>query len=230
MSPTPAKRTAGRPRTPVLSAEQIVDAAFALAKTAGPEGFTMAALARSLSVHPPALYHYFRGKADVVRAMRGRVAEMLDVTGFDDPATRLDDAVLRWAHSYRTAFAAHPAGIALLATTAIDGQERSVLNYESITRRLLAEGWPSSGVVDAIVALESFIIGSALDALAPADIMSPGSAAGVAPEFSRAEARRSVRAAARGIRLTDRSFEIGLLALLAGLPASLAAADEAERS
>ncbi|WP_040423810.1 TetR/AcrR family transcriptional regulator [Agromyces subbeticus] len=229
MSPSPAKRGAGRPRTPVLSAEQIVDAAFALARTAGPDGFTMAALARSLSVHPPALYHYFAGKADVVRAMRGRVAGLLDVSGFDTPEIALTDAVLRWAHSYRSAFATHPAAIALLATTAIDGQERSVANYESITRRFVREGWPVGGAVDAIVALESFIIGSALDAIAPADIMSPGTAARLAPEFSRAEALRSVKAAARGIHPADRSFELGLAALVGGLPAALAAAVEAER-
>ncbi|UOQ88725.1 TetR/AcrR family transcriptional regulator [Agromyces endophyticus] len=229
MSPTPTKRTAGRPRTPVLSAEQIVDAAFALAKTAGPEGFTMAALARSLSVHPPALYHYFRGKADVVRAMRGRIAELLDVAGFDDASTPLDEAVLRWARSYRDAFAANPAGIALLATTAIDGQTRSVANYETIVARLLREGWRADRAVDALVALESFIIGSALDSLAPADIMSPGDAAPSAPHFSRAEARRAADAAARGIPAADRTFELGVAALVAGLRAMLADGGHDER-
>ncbi|MGW9166538.1 TetR/AcrR family transcriptional regulator [Agromyces sp. NPDC055658] len=229
MSPSPTKRTAGRPRTPVLSAEQIVDAAFKLAKTAGPEGFTMAALARSLSVHPPALYHYFRGKADVVRAMRGRLADLLDVSGFESDEVPLAEAVARWGSSYRSAMAANPAGITLLATTPIDGQARSVANYDAITGRLLREGWRADGVVDALVALESFIIGSSLDALAPADIMSPGDAAADAPQYAHVESLRSAAASARGIRPTDRSFELGLAALVTGLRAELAD-DEAGRA
>ncbi|KQM83138.1 TetR/AcrR family transcriptional regulator [Agromyces sp. Leaf222] len=217
MAETPTKRTAGRPRTRVLSVDQIVDAAFELARTAGTDGFTMAALARSLSVQPPALYHYFGSRDEVIRAMRGRLAERIDTSGFTDREVALAEAVLRWARTYRDAFAAFPSGSTLLATTSIDGQQRSVDNYEAITVRLLAEGWPEGDVVDTIVAFESFIIGSALDAVAPVDIMSPGDAAASAPAYTAAEARRAHDAAARGIRPTDRSFELGLRAMLAGL-------------
>ncbi|MFK4728219.1 TetR/AcrR family transcriptional regulator [Agromyces mediolanus] len=215
--PEPSARRAGRPRTRVLSAEHIVDAAFELARTAGPDGFTMAALARSLSVHPPALYHYFAGKADVVRAMRGALAEQLDVSGFADETVPLEEAVSRWAHSYRDVTAAHPAGIELLATTPIDGQERSVQNYDTIVRRFIAEGCPDDEAVDALVTFEALIIGSALDAAAPDDIMAPGDAGAGAPAFTAAEAARTERAAARGIRPTDASFALGIRALLAGL-------------
>lgn len=210
-------RRAGRPRTRVLSSEQIVAAAFELARTAGPEGFTMTALARSLAVHPPALYHYFAGKADVVRAMRGALAEQLDVSGFADESMPLDAAVLRWASSYRDVTAAHPAGIELLATTPIDGQERSVANYETIVRRFIAEGCPELEAVDALVAFEALILGSALDAVAPDDIMAPGEAGAGAPVFAAAERARASAAEAEGIRPTDRSFELGVRALLAGL-------------
>lgn len=217
-------RTAGRPRISVLSAEQIIDAAFDLVRTAGPTGFTMAGLARSLSVQPPALYHYFAGKDEVVRAMRGRIADMIDVSGFitesaDEPAA-FTDAVLRWAHSYREAFLSYPAGIALLATTAIDGQERSVANYEAMTVAFLRDGWPESIIVDAIVVMESYILGSALDALAPEDIMSPGASASGAPHFARAEALRTRDAAESGIRTTDHAFSLGISALLTGLRAT----------
>ncbi|ANJ26633.1 TetR/AcrR family transcriptional regulator [Agromyces aureus] len=222
MAETPTKRTAGRPRTRVLSVDQIVDAAFDLARTAGTDGFTMAALARSLSVQPPALYHYFGSRDEVIRAMRGRLAERIDTSGFTDREVPLAEAVLRWARTYRDAFAAFPSGSTLLATTSIDGQQRSVDNYEAITVRLLAEGWVEGDVVDTIVAFESFIIGSSLDALAPADIMSPGDAAATAPAFAAAEALRARESAARGIRPTDRSFELGLRAMLAGLRPSSA--------
>jgi AcrR family transcriptional regulator len=203
----------------VLSSEQIVAAAFELARTAGPDGFTMTALARSLSVHPPALYHYFAGKADVVRAMRGALAEQLDVSGFSDEAVSLAEAVARWARSYRDVTAAHPAGIQLLATTPIDGQERSVANYDAIVRRFIAEGCPETDAVDALVTFEALILGSALDAVAPDDIMAPGEAGTRAPIFAAAERARTEAAAARGIRPTDRSFALGIEALLAGLRA-----------
>ncbi|MET4157736.1 TetR/AcrR family transcriptional regulator [Agromyces sp. PvR057] len=225
MADTPTKRRAGRPRTRVLSVDQIVDAAFELARTSGPDGFSMAALARSLSVQPPALYHYFGNRDEVIRAMRGRLAERIDTDGFADPGTPLADAVLRWASTYRDAFAAFPSGSTLLATTPIDGQQRSVDNYEVITRRLLAEGWAEADVVDTIVAFESFIIGSALDAVAPADIMHPGDAAATAPTYAAAEARRTHEATARGIRPADRSFELGLRAMLAGLTPGSAGAE-----
>ncbi|GAA1949414.1 TetR/AcrR family transcriptional regulator [Agromyces allii] len=217
MAETPTKRSAGRPRTRVLSVDQIVDAAFELARTAGPDGFTMAALARSLSVQPPALYHYFGGKGEVIRAMRGRLAGPIDTDGFADPDVPLDEAVSRWGRTYRDVFAAFPSGITLLATTPVDGQQGSVDNYEAISRRLIDEGWAERDVVDTIVAFESFIIGSSLDALAPADIMSPGDAAATAPVFAAAEALRARETAARGIRPTDRSFDLGLRAMLAGL-------------
>ncbi|WP_165397341.1 TetR/AcrR family transcriptional regulator [Microterricola gilva] len=215
-------RSAGRPRISVLSAEQIIDAAFDLVRTAGPSGFTMAGLARALSVQPPALYHYFAGKDEVVRAMRGRIADMIDVSGFTaGPAERspgaFSDAVLRWAHSYREAFLSYPAGIALLATTAIDGQERSVANYEAMTVAFLGDGWPEAMIVDAIVVMESYILGSALDALAPEDIMSPGASAAGAPHFARAEGLRTRNAAERGIRTSDQAFSLGIGALLTGL-------------
>lgn len=217
--PETSARRAGRPRTRVLSAEQIVDAAFELARTAGPDGFTMTALARSLEVRPPALYHYFGGKADVVRAMRGALAEQLDVSGFTDDAVPLDTAVVRWARSYRDVTAAHPAGIELLATTPIDGQERSVQNYDAIVRRFIAEGCPEDEAVDALVTFEALIIGSALDAAAPDDIMAPGDAGAGSPVFAAAEAARSAGASAEGIRPTDRSFALGVRALLSGLRA-----------
>ncbi len=93
-------------------------------------------------------------------------------------------------------------------------------NYEAMTVGFLRDGWPESLIVDAIVVMESYILGSALDALAPEDIMSPGSSAAGAPHFARAEALRTRAAAESGIRATDHAFSLGIAALLTGLRAT----------
>jgi len=97
--------------------------------------------------------------------------------------------------------------------------ERSVRNYDTIVRRLIAERRPEDEAVGALVTFEALIIGSALDAAAPDDIMAPGDAGAGSPAFAAAERARTAAASARGIRPTDRSFALGVRALLRGLRA-----------
>lgn len=103
----------------------------------------------------------------------------------------------------------------MLATSPIDADEGSFADYDQIARLLAHDGWPTETIVDAIVALESFIIGSALDALAPADNMAPGELAPHFPTFAEAEAARA-RLSTDPAR---RTFEIGVRALIHGLTA-----------
>ncbi|MGO4102730.1 TetR family transcriptional regulator [Leifsonia sp. YAF41] len=219
--PEIVSRRAGRPKTALLSTEQIVDAAFDVVREAGPDGFTLTRLAANLGVKTPALYHYFANKDAVIKAMRSRLASQLDVTGFI--ADSWDAAIIPWARSYRAAMLSFPASIDLLATMPIDGESESVSNYETISTSFLAAGWPEHEIVTILVALESFAIGSALDALAPADNMSPGALAAAAPVFAAAEQSRRVRAAGRQISVADASFELGLEVFVAGLRMRLAA-------
>ncbi|CAL4861267.1 TetR/AcrR family transcriptional regulator C-terminal domain-containing protein [Microbacterium sp. MM2322] len=113
-------------------------------------------------------------------------------------------ALLVWAHSYRDAFARHPATIAVFATTALDGAGRTTEMYERVVDAFLRAGWPEDDVMTTLVALEDFILGAALDAVAPADMFqlrSPDDA----PTLSRvtAASRRSVpgRGPRRRVRL-----------------------------
>jgi AcrR family transcriptional regulator len=218
--PHALRRRAGRPATSVLSGDQIVDAAFDVVREVGADSFTLTRLAAKLSVKPPALYHYFANKDAVIKAMRGRLATLLDVSGF--ASETWDAALVPWARSYRAAMLAFPASIALLATMPIDGEEASVANYETISTSLLLAGWPEHEIVTIVVALESFAIGSALDALAPADNMSPGAFASDAPNFAAAELSRRDHAAEKQGSVADASFELGLSALINGLRMRLA--------
>jgi AcrR family transcriptional regulator len=210
---TKSPRSVGRPSTQVLTEERILKAAFALSAQRTPRQFTMTALADSLGVRTSALYHHFANRDAVIRAMRGRVSRSLATPVLHE--LPVEDALLTWAHSYRDAAIAAPEAMVILATSPIDADEGSFADYEQIARLLADDGWPTDTIVDAIVALESFIIGSALDALAPTDNMAPGALAPQFPTFAEAEAARA-RLSTDPAR---RTFEVGVRALIRGLAA-----------
>ncbi len=127
--------------------------------------------------------------------MRGQVSRALVSPVLHEMP--VEDALLTWAHSYRDAAIAAPEAMVMLATSPIDADEGSFADYEQIARLLAADGWPTDTIVDAIVALESFIIGSALDALAPADNMLRAPSLALVPHLRRGRGRP--RAAQHGL-------------------------------
>ncbi|MGO4454621.1 TetR/AcrR family transcriptional regulator C-terminal domain-containing protein [Arthrobacter sp. RAF14] len=219
-----APRRAGRPKRSVLDRELIVRTAFDVLRRTGPEDFTMAALAGELGVKTPALYHHVGNKTEVLSSMRELITFGIDHSGFGTLPWL--EATRQWARSYRTAFAAHPHAIALLATTPVTGANPTLSMYEEVTKGFLAEGWPEELAVSAIVALESFVLGSALDAVAPADIFDTGDFAAQVPVFTQALAVRQ-RFLGRdddvsyAAAVADQAFDLGLDALLTGLSTSL---------
>jgi len=212
----PGRRRAGRPSTAVLTHERIVEAAFAQAEERGGE-VSIAAIARRLGVQPPAIYNYFSSKAEVIAGMRGAIGRRIDSTVFSRMPWQ--DAVIPWAREYLDALGGNPGTIAAIATTPIDSEPESIEEYELIVNALRRDGYPEHRIVPALVALESFIIGSALDALTPEDNMSPARAPEQAPTLHRLEANSRQAAAAAGLPMSRAVFEFGLTALVAGLRA-----------
>lgn len=212
-----AHRSAGRPRTAVLSRERILEAAFTLADVRGGD-FTLAALARNLDVRPSALHHYFAGKDELIAGMRGQLTTRVGDHGFD--ARPWHEAIVPWARAYRQTFGAHPGIIAALATLPIDDEPESIIDYERIAAAMSRDGYPVHRIVPAIVAIESFVIGSALDSLAPEDNLRPVDNAELAPNLTRAEAAARENAAAQRHSAVTETFEFGLAALIAGLLAA----------
>ncbi len=212
-SMTKQQRSAGRPSATVLTEDKILRAALRVAGSRGPAQFTMTALASALGVRTSALYHHYANRDAVIRAMRARIGALTELAPLDhaDPV----EALFGWGVSYREAMLTAPGAIVLLATLPIDADRESFLQYEAVTDRLLAAGWPPSKTLDTIVALESFIIGSALDALAPTDNMSPGELAEDFPRYAEAERLR----ASAGDDPARETFRIGLRALITGLAA-----------
>jgi len=196
----------------VLSKAQITRAALKLIAVDGYKGLTMSALAKRLGVAPSALYNHVAAKRDVLILLEDHLMGMVDVSGFDEGSWEL--GVRRWARSYRDVFARHTPLIPVIAVMPVTNAPQTVAMYEAVTAGFLADGWPHDRIIDAIVALESFIFGSAFDVTAPPDIFETGALAASAPEFSAAVADRWDDGT--GSR-SDAAFEMGLDALIAGL-------------
>ncbi|WP_306295611.1 TetR/AcrR family transcriptional regulator [Arthrobacter sp. STN4] len=210
----PARRRAGRPPHALLGQGQITRAALKLVARDGYKALTMAGLARALNVAPSALYNHVASKQDVLLLVEDALMGRVDVSAF---ARRpWGEAVRLWAHSYRQVFSAHLPLIPVIALLPVTNAPQTIRMYEAVTEGFLRAGWPPEGIVNAIVALESFIFGSAYDANAPADIFATGELADRAPRFSDAVARRRNP---EGLNDADAAFALGLDALVAGLAA-----------
>jgi AcrR family transcriptional regulator len=209
-----ARRRAGRPSAALLNQEGITSAALALIGKKGYDGLTMAALARQLDVAPSALYNHVASKSDVLVLVEDHLAAQVDVSGFGSASW--EDAVRTWAWSYRDVFAQHTPLIPVIAVLPVTDAPQTLAMYETVSAGFLAAGFPEDRIVSAIVALESFIFGSAYDVTAPADIFDAGSMAEATPHFTAAV--RSL--AARGDEPpADVAFGLGLEALVTGLGA-----------
>jgi AcrR family transcriptional regulator len=224
-APAPASnghRPAGRPTEKLLSKELMTTAALGLIEARGYEGLTMSGLARSLGVAPSALYNHVASKHDVLLLLQDHLMARVDVTAFSE--LPWPDAVRRWAWSYRDVFTHHAPLIPVIAVLPVTGAPHTLAMYEAVAAGFLQAGWPEPQVVPAIVALESFIFGSAFDVTAPADIFESGELAAANPVFTSA-----VRSQATGTAgsAADAAFQLGLEALIAGLQAQLKAAQSA---
>lgn len=221
----PAKRRVGRPKQNVLSRELILETGLALLDEHGEGGAGMRAIANRLGVRPSALYNHVSGQSELVAGVRELVSNRIAVDQFDTMPWY--EALEVWARDYRIAFAAHPSTIALLAVTPVEGAGATVLMYDRVVTALVKAGWQSENVLVVIVALESFILGSALDLAAAEDMLKPSEDSDV-EAFKTAFNDRARALEARGVRTADASFELGLKALIAGFRAELEASKAAQ--
>ncbi|MBC9953623.1 TetR/AcrR family transcriptional regulator C-terminal domain-containing protein [Leucobacter sp. cx-42] len=208
-------RRVGRPKTPVLSRELICETALHLLDTKGENGASMRDIADELGVRPSALYNHVRGRDDIFDGVRELVVARIDVSCFADRPW--EEALVIWADSYRGAFVAHPPTVTLFATRPIAPDAQTSHMYEVVVGALVDAGWPRERVLSIIVAIENFLIGSTLDALAAPNMMDPGEREDV-PKFSAAYSARDVMLDDMpGVSPADDAYRLGLDALLAGL-------------
>lgn len=212
-----APRRAGRPVSKVLTRESITTATLELLETAGYEGFTIAALAKHLKVAPSALYNHVESKKDVLIWVQDHLMGLVNTGAFQTQPW--DDALRAWAWSYREAFASHAPLVPVIAVMPVGGAYETLRMYEDVTRGLLDGGWPRERVISTIVAVESFIYGSAMDVSAPTNIFDPGALAADFPLFTAAVTDSAT--APSGRSNADNAFDAGLEALIEGLRAQL---------
>ena len=177
----------GRPHTPLLDRDRIADAALKLTDRRG--DFTILDLSRALKVTPAALYHHVDGRDGIIALMRERMARTVDASGFGQ--LPWDQALRRWAVSYRDTFAVHPGAIGMLAAEPVADPAVHAL-YEQAVTALDDAGFPRHTVLAVITAVESFVLGSALDLAAP-PVMVTGIDAGRHPPPRPGRRRRPVR-------------------------------------
>ncbi|NYV76451.1 TetR/AcrR family transcriptional regulator, partial [Streptomyces sp. UH6] len=191
----------------MLSQEKITRAAVELIEIRGYTALTMAALARQLGVAPSALYNHVSSKRQLLLWLQDHVNQEIDCSDF---GSRPWDAALEsWARSYREAYARHALLVPVIAVTPIAGSPHTVAMYEKVAAGLRAGGWPDDQIMDVVVAVESFVLGSALDAAAPDGIFDVPD--GQAPVLAAVVGARVGRDTARA------AFDLGLATVLAGL-------------
>ncbi|GAA3641473.1 TetR/AcrR family transcriptional regulator C-terminal domain-containing protein [Kineosporia mesophila] len=197
-----------RPAKPLLSREAILHAALAQLDATGT--LALPALARELGVSTSSLYHHVKGgREEVIEGIRGllSVSAMLSDRR---PGETWRDFTARWATSYRAAYAAHPAVVPLMTAQTV-AHPATLASYETLAQVLHDAGFGDQDLLHVMTVLDSFILGSALDAGAPVEVWAdsgdPDSA------LSRA---RGATLAQPGDR-SERAFRLGLESLLAGL-------------
>ena len=203
-----------------LNRERLVDAAIDLVGDEGAEALSMRTLAARVDRQVSSLYNHVSGRAELIEHMRARIVAKIDVGRFAQARSSAhevpwDEALESWARSYLRAFAAHPALIRLLATTSI----RDVSTYEmydAVVSGLRRGGWPESQTVAVMRTVEAHVLGSALDILAPDDLLTRDSAD---ERLSAVHAALDPRYAASSS--AEAAFELGLSAIIEGLRAQL---------
>ncbi|WP_125098281.1 TetR/AcrR family transcriptional regulator [Leucobacter chromiireducens] len=219
-APSAPKRRVGRPRNRVLSRRLILETGLRLIDERGAHGVGMRAIASELGVRPSALYNHIGGEAELIAGVRELISDRIAVDMF--ASEPWDEALAGWATHYRSTFAAHPPTIALLATLPLAENSVTSQMYETVIAALVRAGWSGERALALMVALESFILGSALDLAADDSMLDPGPRDDV-PEFTAAYAERSTVLAERGVRPADAAFDLGLRAILNGFRAEYTA-------
>ncbi len=197
-----------------VNRDQLVQVALELVDEAGAEALSMRALAARVDRQVSSLYNHVASRAELIELIRAGIVAGIDTSAF--ASEPWDVAVAAWARSYLRAFAAHPNLIRLLATTPIRDVSTFEM-YDVVIGALVGSGWPIQDAVAVMRTVEAHVLGSALDIVAPSDMLAQSSVP---------ERLRMVHAALdpRHAESTSAAsaFELGLDALIDGLRAKRA--------
>jgi AcrR family transcriptional regulator len=160
----------GRQRTP-LSRERIAVVALELLDEQGAGALGMRPLAARLGVQAPSLYHHVDGVDEVIRLMHDLVDREIDLSTLNDPDWRR--GLVAYADSYRHAFLAHPAMMALVADQVL--LTRIALGvFEALAGTLRRIGVPANLIGHYMGLLDNAVVGSVLNDFALSISLPPG--------------------------------------------------------
>lgn len=194
-----------RPSKPKLNTEIIAKAALTLVDKQGE--FTLPQLAKALSVSASSLYNHVQGKDEIVELMRGRA--MSAITLPESPSDDWQQTVREIATAYWESYSKHPRLIPLLTSHTV--RDRTTLRvYDALAEALAIAGFEPKKRLQAITIIDSFILGSALDAAAPAVVWE------AAPDSS-TYFKEALEAGLTENNRPQTTFELGLAMLLEAL-------------
>ncbi|WP_086819359.1 TetR/AcrR family transcriptional regulator [Allokutzneria sp. NRRL B-24872] len=149
-----------RTRAPrnTLNPELIVTTALGLMKTEGVEAFSLRALAKELGVGPMALYTYFRGKDELIDAVRDHLFSTRKLSSAQGPWQQQLRSV---ATGLRELLLEHPCLLRILASRPLKGPETAAAT-ETVVRALREAGFSKENAARAHTSLFTFVLGAAL--------------------------------------------------------------------
>lgn len=154
-----------RPSKPKLSTTAIADAALQLVDAHGE--FALPQLAKVLSVSASSLYNHVQGKGEIIELMRGRAMAGIRLPDLGNVAWQ--DAVRDIATEYWASYSQHPRLIPLLTSHTV--RDSTTLRvYDALAEAFALAGFEPKRRLQAITIVDSFVLGSALDAAAPTEV------------------------------------------------------------
>lgn len=212
-----AAASTGSPQSQRLNRDLILDGAVALIERDGPGALSMRHLGSELGVEGMAIYHHFENREALLGAIGERLLEPLHAL---ELGTDWREACRRFATALRDVAVARPATFALLGLQPLD-TPASLRPVERLLGVLVAAGFSPAAALAIYRATVSYARGYAL-----------AEATGFTVDAARPAGRRRLAALPRaefpvlsgqvramGALDPDSGYELGLRALLAGLPA-----------
>jgi TetR/AcrR family transcriptional regulator, tetracycline repressor protein len=106
------KRGAGRPTTPLVTRQAIIEAALEMIDLEGLGAFSVRKLARTFDVSQPTIYHHFRDREDLLGQV---VRYLLQNLSLPEPQRNWQEYLMVTARQYRKLVMQHPNVAPLLA-------------------------------------------------------------------------------------------------------------------
>lgn len=215
---SPAIESARRPTVQKrrLSADVIVDAALELIERDGTDALTMRRLGTELGVQGMAIYHHLSSRDDLVHAIADRLLEPLRELDLSDDWR---EACRRFAATLREIAVARPAAFRLVGLHPFD-TPTSLQPVERLLETLVASRFTPADALALYRAVASYARGYAL-----------AETTGFTVDAQRADRRRRLETLNRSefpilagcadqlaVLDADSGFELGLRALILGLP------------